>query len=80
MKESTRVLLALAIAIVAGVAIAASGNASLVRVENHGAIATSGYGSTAIFAQSIGGGGGEALGFYKVVDSHTILIAADTRP
>ena len=34
MKESTRVLITLAVAIVAGVAIAASGNASLVRAAD----------------------------------------------
>ncbi|OOG21477.1 hypothetical protein B1C78_16055 [Thioalkalivibrio denitrificans] len=37
-----------------------SGHADAVRVENFGDIATRGFSSHAIFAQSIGGGGGEA--------------------
>jgi hypothetical protein len=41
----------------------ASGDAGAVAVDNTAAITTFGYGSTAIMAQSVGGGGGEAQGF-----------------
>jgi autotransporter-associated beta strand protein len=40
-----------------------SGDGGAVRVDNMGSITTFDYGSTAIVAQSIGGGGGEAQGF-----------------
>lgn len=41
----------------------ASGDAEAVTVMNSGRIETSGFASTAIFAQSVGGGGGEAQNF-----------------
>ncbi len=41
----------------------ANGDGSAVDVTNSGRIATSGLASTAIFAQSVGGGGGEAQNF-----------------
>ncbi len=46
-----------------------SGNGNDVSIGNTGDIVTTGYGSTAIFAQSIGGGGGEALGFSTAGDN-----------
>jgi uncharacterized protein YhjY with autotransporter beta-barrel domain len=47
----------------------ASGNGGHVGVTNSGDIFTTGYASTAIFAQSIGGGGGEAQSFGTGTDS-----------
>jgi uncharacterized protein YhjY with autotransporter beta-barrel domain len=47
----------------------ASGNGGYVGVTNSGDIFTTGYASTAIFAQSIGGGGGEAQSFGTGTDS-----------
>jgi hypothetical protein len=41
----------------------ANGDAEVVAVTNGGRIETSGFASTAIFAQSVGGGGGEAQNF-----------------
>jgi hypothetical protein len=43
----------------------ASGDGGDVIVDNSGSIGTTGLASTAIFAQSIGGGGGEAQNFVK---------------
>ena len=43
----------------------ASGDGGDVDVTNEGSIGTTGLGSTAIFAQSIGGGGGEAQNYTK---------------
>jgi hypothetical protein len=43
----------------------ASGDGGDVTVENSGSIGTTGLASSAIFAQSIGGGGGEAQNFVK---------------
>ncbi|MEX0775955.1 MAG: hypothetical protein WD042_09615 [Phycisphaeraceae bacterium] len=40
-----------------------SGDGDVVTITNSGSITTYGFGSTAIFAQSIGGGGGEAQSF-----------------
>ncbi|HET9370846.1 MAG TPA: autotransporter-associated beta strand repeat-containing protein [Vicinamibacterales bacterium] len=47
----------------------AKGDASVVNISNSGNIFTSGYGSAAILAQSVGGGGGEATGYSQVVDA-----------
>ena len=46
-----------------------SGDGDALTVRNKGDLTTSGYASTAIFAQSVGGGGGEAQTFLKTTDA-----------